>query len=61
MHTVPIQWPPRSPDLTTMDFILWSFVKEQVFVPTLPVNVVEFRTRITAAVAEVTPEMPRSV
>jgi hypothetical protein len=28
-----------------------------MFVPTLPANVVELRTRITAAVAELTPEM----
>jgi len=30
-----------------------------VFVPPLPANVVELRTRITAAVAKVTPEMLR--
>jgi hypothetical protein len=32
-----------------------------VFVPPLPANVVELRTRITAAVAEVPPEMLRIV
>jgi hypothetical protein len=32
-----------------------------VFVPPLPANVADLRTRITAAVAEVTPEMLRSV
>jgi len=32
-----------------------------VFVPPLPANVVELRTRITAAVAKVTPEMLCSV
>ena len=57
----PIAWPPRSPDLTPMDFFLWGFVNDQVFVPPLPANVVELRTRITAAVAKVTPEMLRSV
>ena len=57
----PIAWPPRSPDLTPMDFFLWGFVKDQVFAPPLPANVVELRTRITAAVAKVTPEMLRSV
>ena len=44
-----------------MDFFLWGFDKAQVFVPPLPVNVVELRTRITAVVAKVTPEMLRSV
>ena len=42
-------------------FFLWGFVKDQVFVPPLPANDVELRTRITAAVAKVTPEMLRSV
>ena len=42
-----------------MDFFLWGFVKDQVFVPPLPANVVELRTRISAAVAKVTPEMLR--
>ena len=55
-RAAPIAWPPRSPD-----FFLWGFVKDQVFVPPLPANVVELRTRITAAVAKVTSEMLRSV
>jgi hypothetical protein len=46
---------------SSMDFFLWGFVKDKVFVPPLPANVVELRTRITAAVAKVTPEMLRSV
>jgi hypothetical protein len=32
-----------------------------MFIPSLPANVAELRTRITAAVAEVMPEMLRSV
>ncbi|PNF24476.1 hypothetical protein B7P43_G06841 [Cryptotermes secundus] len=40
---------------------LWGLVKYRVFVPPLSANVVEFRTRITASVAGVTPEMLRSV
>jgi hypothetical protein len=54
-------WPPCSPDLTPLDFFLWAFVKDRVFVPPLPANVAELRTGITAAVAEVTPEMLHSV
>src|SRR5215469_4357002 len=60
-RAAPIAWPPRSPDLTQLDFFLWGFVKDRVFVPPLPANVVELRTRITAAVAKVTPEMLRSM
>jgi hypothetical protein len=57
----PLEWPPRSPDRTSLDFFLWGFVKNRVFVPPLPGNVAKIRTRITAAVTEVTPEMPCSV
>jgi len=59
-RAAPIAWPPRSLDLTPLDFFLWGFVKDQVFVPPLPANV-ELRTQITATVAKVTPEMLRSV
>ncbi|CAK1596564.1 unnamed protein product [Parnassius mnemosyne] len=27
----PHAWPPRSPDLTPLDFFLWGYVKERVF------------------------------
>jgi hypothetical protein len=40
----PIARPPRSPDLTPLDFFLWEFDKERVFVP----HVAELRTCITA-------------
>jgi hypothetical protein len=50
-----------SPDLTPLDFVFWGLVKDRVYVPPLPTNVAELRTRITAAVAEVTPEMLRRV
>jgi len=29
-------WPPRSHDVTPCDFFLWGFVKEAVYVPSLP-------------------------
>ena len=43
-RAAPIAWPPRSPDLTPMDFFLWGFVKDRVFVPPLPANVAELRS-----------------
>jgi hypothetical protein len=46
-----IAWPPRSPNLTPLEFFLWAFVKARVFVALLPANIFELRTRITAAVA----------
>ena len=27
----PIPWPPRSPDLTPLDFFVWSFLKQEVY------------------------------
>jgi hypothetical protein len=27
----PIFWPPRSPDITQMDFFFWGYVKERVY------------------------------
>jgi hypothetical protein len=57
----PIAWPPRSPDLKTLDFFSWVFVKDRAFLPPLSANAAELRTRITAAVAQVTSEILRSV
>jgi hypothetical protein len=45
-HTAPvwmgrgmsIAWPPRSPDLTPMDFILWGYVKDSAYNSSLPVT-----------------------
>jgi hypothetical protein len=45
-----MQWPPRSPDLTPRDFFLWGNVKEQLFVPPLPLDIDELKLTITAAV-----------
>jgi hypothetical protein len=36
-----MKWPPRSPGLTSWDFFLWGYVKEQVFVPPLPLDIDE--------------------
>ena len=49
------EFPPRSPDLTPLDFFLWGYVKERVFAepPTMPENM---RERIIAAFAEITPQ-----
>jgi hypothetical protein len=31
-----IAWPPRSPDLTPVDFSVWRYAKDKDFVPPLP-------------------------
>jgi hypothetical protein len=49
-RAVPIAGPPRSTDLTPLDFFLWGFINDRVIVPSLPANFVELQTRITVAV-----------
>lgn len=52
----PVSWPPRSPDLTPLDFFLWSHVKALVY--QTPVhNEEELILRIRNALTTVTPEM----
>jgi len=44
-----IEWPPRSPDLTPLDFFLWGHLKSRVFT-TPPADLNELQRRITAEV-----------
>jgi hypothetical protein len=39
-------WPPRSPDLTPCDYVLWGYVKDEVFVPPQPVSIPDWKNRI---------------
>jgi hypothetical protein len=32
----PISWPPRSPDITSLDFIFWGYVKDRVYATRVP-------------------------
>ena len=51
----PIHSPPRSPDLTPLDFFLWGHVKDSLF--TTPVNNIgELRTIIRNVIAIITDE-----
>ena len=38
-------------------FFLWGFIKDEVYVPPLPVNLPKLRDRIREAVNAVTPDM----
>ena len=50
----PTTWPPRSPDVTPLDFFFWGFVKQKVFrEPVRDIN--ELKERITDAIQSVTP------
>lgn len=48
-----LPWPPRSPDLTPLDFFLWGYVKDLVYKPPLPETILDLRGRITAAIGTV--------
>jgi hypothetical protein len=53
-----ISWPPRSPDLTPLDFSVWGNVKDQVFFPPLlTASLEELRARKTEAVATTDADM----
>lgn len=46
----PILWPPRSPDLTILDFYLWGRLKQIVYRESLENDVEQLKTRIRNAV-----------
>jgi hypothetical protein len=51
-----IPWPPRSPDITPLDFFLWGYVKDIVY-KTPVTSLDEVKLRIVAAIETVTPQM----
>lgn len=53
-------WPPRSPDLSPLDFFLWGYVKDRVYV-TEPSDVNDMKDRITSACASIPAEVLRRV
>lgn len=55
-----IRWPPRSCDLTPLDFFLWGYIKDRVYVnpPTTPEDM---ENRIRDACRTITPFMLRNV
>ncbi|GBM90068.1 hypothetical protein AVEN_162413-1 [Araneus ventricosus] len=55
-----VEWPPRSPDFTPLDFFLWGLIKGQVYA-TPPPTWQDLRRRITDACATVTPAMLHTV
>ena len=45
----PIPWPPRSPDITPLDFFLWGYVKNKVFSKPVP-DITRVGTLIVATI-----------
>ena len=54
----PIPWPPRSPDITPLDFFLWGYVKDVVYCTKVK-DISDLKERITAAVNTIAEEMLR--
>jgi hypothetical protein len=52
-----IPWLPRSPVLTPSDFFLWGYVKDKVYVASLPRDLPELQQRIVAAVDTIDVDM----
>ena len=55
-----IEWPPRSPDLTAIDFILWGHLKSVVY-KTQPTSLNDLRERIIYECRRIPPETFRKV
>ena len=49
-------WPPRSPDITPLDFFLWGYVKDKVFSTPVP-DITDLKARITDDFATITEDM----
>jgi len=49
-------WPPRSPDITPLDFFLWRYVKDKMFLTPVP-DITNWKARITDAFATITEDM----
>lgn len=52
----PVAWPPRSSDLTPLDFFFWGYV-QSIMYATEPVTLDNLRDRIQQAAALVSPDM----
>lgn len=55
-----IEWPPRSPDLTPLDFFYWGYLKSKVY-ETKPNNIEELKQRIVTLSESITPELLQKV
>ena len=51
-----ISWPPRSPDLTPLDYWFWSLIKSRVYHNHKPSNIEDLRSRIEYEISQVTQE-----
>ena len=55
-----VPWPPRSPDLSALDFFLWGYLKEKVYNDN-PNTLQEIKLIIIQEISRITPEVLRKV
>lgn len=48
----PVEWPPRSPDLTPLDFYLWGYLKSKVYA-SRPRNIEELKLNIVSEISQI--------
>jgi hypothetical protein len=54
-------WSPRSPDLNPLEVFLWSFVKDEVYVPPVSITLKNLKDRIRTATAQTDQPLLQSV
>ena len=55
-----VQWPPRSPDLSSCDYFLWGYLKSKVF-ETRPATIQDLKVWIQKEIRAITPAVLRRV
>lgn len=55
-----IEWPPRSPDMTPLDYFLWGYLKSKVYF-NRPEIIDNLKTRIREEIERISPEMLQNV
>ena len=53
-------WPPRSPDLTPLDFFLWGYVKDRVYQVKIK-DLTHLKARVTEVIKSITLDMIANV
>jgi hypothetical protein len=57
----PTFWPPPSLDLTALDFFLWGFVKDEVYVTPVPITPNNLKGRTQTATAKTAQSLLKNV
>ena len=52
----PINWPPRSPDMTPLDYYFWGTAKNRVYDGGRPSSIDQLKVRIRKVISEISQE-----